>query len=225
MTPEKLRAWLNRSREGAVTLRLSHCTIEEEVMFRQWRLEQFETGDIPVQVVLDTCADHADACEEEIRVAIEFLNSDGDVTARTQHKARPLQAGSFDALNAGSVTGNALVAQLLRHIEVQQRVMSTSYMNIQESYERTIAGLHKDRERMSQQIITLMDSLREQHLGGDDEEATPEGRTEALARAEAWNKVAEFAPAAMSLVIQGVQSKLNGHGAAYEPPQQTGTDG
>lgn len=227
MTPEKLRAWLNRERVGAAKLQLLHCTVDAEVMFQQWSLAGFEDGDIPVQVILDACADHADAEEEEIRVAIVFIGEDGEQVARKNHKARPADVASFDAANAGSVTPNAIVAQLLRHIEVQQRVMSASYIQIQNSYEKTIGGLHKERERMSLQIQALSEKLVEYGAAGgaDNDNDTPESRTEALARADAWSKVAEYAPAVMQLVVQGVQSKLNGagNGGTYHPP--SGTDG
>jgi hypothetical protein len=224
MTPDRLRSWLARNRVGAVLLQLRHDSLDTEgKVFQRWSLEAL--GDDPTQMVLDCCGDYADAIEESARVAIEYLNDDDEVIASTVHKARAASATGYDAANAGNISENTIVSQLLRHIEVQQRVLSGSNLGAFQSLERVLTLQTKLVEKQAQQIQQLADqvlAMRLEHGSGDDSAelavSTPDTEEESRARARAMDRVGELLPVVANMAINYMQTRANGHAAAPGGP-------
>jgi hypothetical protein len=164
---------------------------------------------IEPQVIFDACADHADALEEQIRVAIVIVDSEGEALATTYHKQAPLEASSEHAANAGDVSMGSIIAQLLKHIEVQQRAVTGSHCSIYDAFERTMSQMQKTNERLAAQNQALVEALRSIETEGGAE--IEEVREEAVARTQAWNKLGELVPIVTDFAMRAAQSKMNGH--------------
>lgn len=211
MRPDKLRAWLQRQRVGASRLHLEHESAEgESKVFATFPVEPLPD----VQLIFDACGDLADALEEAVRVAIVMVNEDGLAIARTFHKQVPLEAASPDALGASDVSPNSIVAQLLRHIEVQQRAVTGSHGAIYDAFERTINQLQKANEKLLAQNTALTEALRNLEAAQGTEE-TQEQREESIARTQAWEKFSELGPVVVDFMLKAANAKFsNGHAAA-----------
>lgn len=212
MRADKLRAWLGRQRVGAARVLLQHDQPGEAQTFAT-----FPADPLPdVQLIFDACGDLADSLEESIRVAILVIDEDGETLARTWHKQMPLEASSPDALNASEVSTNTIVAQLLRHIETQQRAVTGSHVAIYDAFQRTLDQLQKTNERQNAQINALTEALNAAH--GEASEDTADTRAEAIARTQAWERFAELGPAVTELLLKAAAHKIpgvvNGHAAA-----------
>jgi hemoglobin-like flavoprotein len=162
-----------------------------------------------VQLIFDACGDLADSLEESVRVAIVILDEDGESLAQTFHKQMPLDASSPDALNASEVSSNTIVAQLLRHIEVQQRAVTGSHVAIYDAFQRTLDQLQKTNERQNAQINALTEALHAAH--GEASEETADTRAESIARTQAWERFAELGPVVTELLLKTAAGKMNGH--------------
>lgn len=166
-----------------------------------------------VETIFNACADLADELEQAVRVAIVIVNEEGEALARCHHKQLPLEAHSIDALKAADVSMGAIVAQLLRHIEVQQRAVTGSHMSIYSAFERTLTHFQKVSERQAAQITTLTEALRERDAANDNE--TAEDREVAAARSQAWEKLSELGPQVLEFALKAANHKVsNSNGAA-----------
>jgi hypothetical protein len=199
MRADKLRAWLERSRVGAHMLVLQHENGGESQTFQTFHVEPLPD----VEAIFNACADLADELEASVRVAIIFVNEAGEALARCYHKQTPLEASSVDALGAADVSSNTIIAQLLRHIEVQQKAVTGSHMSIYNAFERTLAQLQKTIERQAGQIQQLTDALKAaQNDNATEEDDLQEVREEAIARRNAWEKLSEIGPVAAEFLLK-----------------------
>jgi hypothetical protein len=165
-----------------------------------------------VETIFNACADLADELEQAVRVAIVIVNEEGEALARCHHKQMPLEAHSADALKAADVSMGAIVAQLLRHIEVQQRAVTGSHMSIYSAFERTLTQFQKVTERQALQITQLTEALRERDAANDND--TAETREESMQRAQAWEKLSELGPQVAEFFLRAANNKANGNGHA-----------
>lgn len=219
MTPDRLRGWLERNCKRASTLQLSASSAVDGDghVFKSWPLQDLP-DDLPdIQEILDCCGDYADAAEEQVRCVVEFLNEEGETIARTVHKASTREAKSYDAQHAGDVSERTIVNQLLRHIEVQQRVLSGGNLHAFQICERVLNVQQKMMDRLATQNAELHDQLsrmRAEQLelgaGGDGEEDPVVSAEESRARARAWDKVAELAPIVVSTATRAAAAHFNG---------------
>jgi hypothetical protein len=218
MTPNRLRAWLGRSRHGATSLRVQHDRLGKPHVIKTWPVS--ELGDDCVDLILSAIADYADGLGESVRVAIQVLDDDEDVLATAIHQQSPAEAHSEDAQHADQVSGNALVSTLLRHIEGQQKVMTGTLLSIFNAFERTLEQQQKMLERQAKQLQQQSDLLVARR--DDASESTEEDRAEAMARGRAWEKVSELLPIVSEMAIAHVRAggtsansngKANGHAA------------
>jgi hypothetical protein len=118
-----------------------------------------------------------------------------------------------DALKAADVSMGAIVAQLLRHIEVQQRAVTGSHMSIYSAFEKTLTQFQKVNERQAIQITQLTEALRDRDAANDN--ATAEDREVALAKTQAWEKLGELGPQVAEFLLRAASAKVmnsNGHG-------------
>lgn len=212
MREDKLRVFLERQRVGAHMIVLQHESVGEAQTFATFPADP--TPD--VDVIFNACADLADELEQAVRVAIVVVNEEGESLAKCFHKQMPIEAHSVDALKAtADVSMGAIVAQLLRHIEVQQRAVTGSHMSIYSAFERTLTQFQKVTERQALQITQLTEALRERDAENDN--ATPEDREVAMARAQTWEKLSELGPQVAEFFLHAAKSKVmnsNGHAAA-----------
>jgi uncharacterized coiled-coil protein SlyX len=209
MRADKLRAWLERSRVGAHMLVLQHENGGESQTFATFHVEPLPE----VETIFNACADLADELECSVRVAIIFVNEAGEGLCRCYHKQTPLEASSVDALGAADVSSNTIIAQLLRHIEVQQKAVTGSHMSIYNAFERTLAQLQKTIERQATQIQQLTDALKAANdNNATEEDDLQEVREEAIARRNAWEKLSEIGPVAAEFLLKAATAKItNGH--------------
>jgi hypothetical protein len=124
----------------------------------------------------------------------------------------PMEAHSVDALKAADVSMGAIVAQLLRHIEVQQRAVTGSHMSIYNAFERTLTQLQKTNERQALQLDRLTEALRDRDTA--NAETTEEEREEASTRRQAWEKFGELGPQVAEFFLRAANGKLNGAAAS-----------
>jgi len=224
MTPDRLRGWISRARVGAATLQLRHLPVDGEgEVFQRWSIDMID--DDPVQTILDVCGDYADAIEEDARIAIEFLKDDDTVLASTVHKAKATEVTSYDAANAANVSQGTIVSTLLRHIEVQQKVLSGSNLGAFQAMERVLTLQSKLVEKQAQQIQQLADqvlAMRMEHAA-ESGGAEPDTEEESRARARAMDRVAELLPTVVQTAANYMQQRANGHSAAADPPTVNGT--
>lgn len=227
MTPDRLRAWLNRNRVGADRLQLKDAGIASGgTVFQAWPVDRLpdDLADV-VTMILEASADYADVLEEDARVSVEYLDDEGEVLASTLHKAKSGTAVGFDATNAANVSGGTIVSQMLRHIETQQKVLSGSNLGAFTLLERTLSLQGKIIEKQAQQIAELSEKLAAmaskaaELTAGDDEdpEVTAE---ESRARARAFDKVSELVPIVAQFALNYAQSKVAG--GAHVPPPTNG---
>lgn len=219
MTPDRLRGWLERHCKGAATLQLSASSAVDGDgrVFKSWPLQDLPEDLPDIQEILDCCGDYADAAEEQVRCVIEFLNDEGETIARTVHKASTREAKSWDAANAGEVSERTIVSQLLRHIEVQQRVLSGGNLHAFQICERVLNIQQKMLEKLSAQNVELTDQvlkLREANAPSEDGEDPEVSAEESRARARAWDKVAELAPMVVSTATRAAAAHFSGGGGA-----------
>lgn len=212
MNPDRLRAWLLRNRVGTETLQLRQDGVDKP--FQRWSVAALPED--ATQLVLDCCGEFADAIEESARVAVEYLNEDEDVIASTIHKAKASEVSGFDAANAANISENTIISQLLRHIEVQQRVLSGSNLGSFQALERVLTLQQKLVEKQAQQISQLADQVLAMRLKQVEEEGSEESAAdteeESRARARAMDKVGELLPAVANTALAYMQSRLtNGH--------------
>lgn len=219
MTPDRLRGWLQRWRVGAASLQLRHDVVGDDsgAVFHRWDVEHLPTdADELVQLVLDVAGDYADSQQEAVRVSVEYLNDEDVKTAGTIHKAKTREAQTWDQANAADVSQGSIISQLLRHIEVQQKVLSGSNLNAFAIVERAMNVQQKVMERQAAQIQALADQVLELRakavVAGEegDEEAAAETAEESRARARAFDRFAEIVPHVANGVLQYVATKQAG---------------
>jgi len=177
----------------------------------------FHVDPLPdAEAIFNACADLADELEASVRVAIIFVNEAGEGLCRCYHKQTPIEASSADALNAADVSSNTIIAQLLRHIEVQQKAVTGSHMSIYNAFERTLEQLQKVVARQAVQIQQLTEALKAANdNNGEEEDDLQEVREEAIARRAAWEKLSEIGPVAAEFLLKAATAKLsNGHSAS-----------
>lgn len=218
MNPDRLTRWLARGRVGAEMLQLRDDG--EEGPFQRWPVATLPED--PVQLIFDCAGDYADSCGESKRVAIEYLDDEGEVIAKTIHKAGTAEAKSWDAANAANVSENTIISQLLRHIEVQQKVLSGSSLGTFNAMERVLALQSRLVEKQAQQLAQLSDQVMamrlEQVKADPDEDDPADTEEESRARARALEKVGELLPPVANMALAYMQTRLtNGHAAAGGP--------
>ena len=215
-TPNKLRAWLGRARVGAVTLQLTHEGAGESCAFQQWDMNVLMAMESPEELILCACRDLADSLEEAVRVAIQAIGDEDRVLATVYHKQLAEENAHADGDNAANVSANTIVAQLLRHIEVQQNVMTRSQANIFAAFEKN-PQQQKMIERQSAQITSLNETIQELKSGVISEQSAEE-REEAVQRGMAWQKVGELAPTILQLAAEYASAEMNGHSNGHAAP-------
>ena len=219
MNPDRLTRWLARNRVGAEALQLRDDS--EDKPFQRWSIQVLPED--PVQIIFDCAGDYADSCGESKRVAIEYLDEDGEVFAKTIHKAGTAEAKTWDSANAANVSENTIISQLLRHIEVQQKVLSGSSLGTFGAMERVLALQSRLVEKQAQQLAQLSDQVLamrlEQVKADPDEDSDPaDTEEESRARARALEKVGELLPPVANMALAYMQNRLtNGHAAAGGP--------
>jgi nitrogen regulatory protein PII-like uncharacterized protein len=209
MREDKLRAFFERQRVGAHMVVLQHESVGEPQTFAT-----FPADPMPdIETIFNACADLADELEQAVRVAIVVVNEEGEALAKCFHKQMPIEAHSVDALKAADVSMGAIVAQLLRHIEVQQRAVTGSHMSIYSAFERTLTQFQKVTERQATQITQLTEALRERDAVAGEE--TLEQREEAVSRKQVWDKFGELGPQVAEFMLKAANARLsNGGGGA-----------
>jgi hypothetical protein len=209
MRADKLSAWLERNRVGAHAIVLQHDPGVGELH----TFATFPIDPLPdVEMIFNACADLADELEQAIRVSIVIVDEDDKAICRASHKQMPLEASSPDALKTADVSMGGIVAQLLRHIEQQQRAVTGSHLSIYNAFERTLTQLQKVVERQGAQIQTLTEALRDTE--GKQSEETAEQREEAISRRQAWDKLGELLPTVSEFALKALAMKVsNGHAA------------
>lgn len=212
MREDKLRVFLERQRVGAHMIVLQHVSVGEAETFASFPAEPLPE----IETILNACADLADELEQSVRVAIVITNEEGESLAKCFHKQMPMEAHSPDALKTADVSMASIVAQLLRHIEVQQRAVTGSHMSIYNAFERTLTQLQKTNERQALQLDRLTEALREREVMTTEQSEAD--REESLTRRQAWEKFGEIGPQVAEFMLRAASSKvmgaMNGHGAA-----------
>lgn len=218
MRADKLRAWLQRERVGCVKFRLCHDQGDGIVN----TIAEFKSDPLPDdQAIFDACADYADGLQEEVRVAIQALNDDGEQIAVRFHIQQPEEAASEDHAAAGSVSNNSITAQLMRHIEVLHRVNTGSMLRIHEAFERIIASQQRSSERQDARIQAMTEMLQEMRLEravrGEGEGEDEESRVQ---RAVVTEKLVELLPVVGQYMLAAAAAKagVGTNGAHYTPP-------
>lgn len=220
MDAAKLEQWLRRERKHAARLRLLATEIGSQIEVASWPREEILGSSSPVELVLCECADYCDSKGESINFRIEWQRADGTAMANCWHRHAPIEGNdipvSRDGVEADISTGR-LIAALLRKDEQKDRLIVGSIAAIFAPLEHTIRLQQQIIEQQGRQLLVLNQQAMARLDTQADREATEEERTEALARAGAWNKLAEVGPhvaqAVLEHVIERRSKSANGSGA------------
>lgn len=203
MQVDKLEQWLRRDRKHAARLRLHATELGAQgVLVSEWPRE--ELGSSPLEAVQLACADYCDTKGESVNFRLEWLRSDGSSLCSMFHRQAPLQDSDGeplgkDARNA-DISVNRLVAFMMRKDEAKDRLIVGAIAAIFHPLEQTIKLQQHLIDTQNKQIVSLTQQL--QVRVDSDDESTEEARAESLARAGAWNKLAEIAPLAVQAVVE-----------------------
>lgn len=213
MSPDKLEAWLRRKRKGAVRLRLLATEIgSQPSAVADWDAEEICELSNPAETIFSECADYCDTKGESVQFQIQWLRADGTPAGSCFHRHAPLEdaEGNEGGKNArdADLGVNRIVAQFMRHDEVREKVLVGSLSTIFGTFESTIKVQAAIIEQQGRALTLLHQQVASMRAAAPDDPATEEARTEALARAGAWNKMAEVGP----LVLQAwLEARSNGH--------------
>jgi hypothetical protein len=217
--PDKLESWLRRARKGAARLRVLACEIgSQPTPVAEWTADEVKESSSPQELVLCACADYCDSKGESVQFRLEWTRIDGTAISNCFHRQAPLEDGSGtvdrNAVNADLST-NRIIAQFMRHDETRERMLIGAIGTLFGSFEGALKLLATINEQQGRQLVLMhQQQAASREQGATEREATEEERTEALARATAWNKLAEFGPLAVQAVLEHVQSGPRTNGAA-----------
>jgi hypothetical protein len=215
-TVNRLRAWLAKPRSEVSYVALQHDRVGQPMQFCIWRATEVGANlEDCAQRILQECDDYAGQCNESVRVLIQLLDNGKEVIVQLPHTATPDEPMTTDEANAAQTSSERVIAMFMRHVENLQRTLTGSQSSIYTAFERTLEQNQRIIERQGLQIQNLMTQLEAARAqNADDDEETEEQRTEALARARAWDKAGELIPAVAEAVIAHASSRVNGSGGA-----------
>lgn len=215
MQADKLTTWLRRERKGAVRL----CVLALEigstpVPVCDWPAEEITESSDPVGLVLEVCADYTDSKGEAVQFRFEWLRADGSRLGHCHHRQAPIDSESDPSgkhATDADLSVNRIVGQFMRHDEIREKMLVGSLATIFGAFESTIKAQAaiidsqgKHNVLLHQQLIAAREAAT---AGGED---TEEARTEALARASAWNKLSEIGPIALQAWLESRAQRSNG---------------
>lgn len=145
MTPEKLQQWIYKACPGGTLLQLVHeHAIGTAPVVASWTRTEVD-GALALgtthqaEQVLDEAQTHADSANEACKFALQWVSDAGRALRTVILRAAPSEpTNNTYAANADSVSPNAMVAQLLQHIHMQQKVMNGSMGTVLSAYERAL---------------------------------------------------------------------------------------
>lgn len=203
MTPNSLKRWLDRNRPRAAYLRLVVERIGAELLVvTQW-VAGAQTEQELVGLVLDACNDYAEENGEPVKFLIQWCDHNDKPIATAHHRAAPGDLNPDDPKTDLSI--NSIVAQFMRHDEAREKVLLGALGSIFGAHEKTIQLQQNmistliEQQKRDHLEMQAMRVQREQH---SEREPTDEERQEAVARANALNKLGELAPMVLAHLVQ-----------------------
>jgi hypothetical protein len=176
----------------------------------EWGREEILTATSAVELVLAACADLADSKGESVNFRLEWLRDNGTPIAHCAHRQSPIENADGspplprEAIDADLSPGR-LIARLLQALEAKDRVMMGAIGAVFAPLEHTIRLQGQINEQQGRQLLALHQQLQVlRETSGQEIEASEEARTEALARAAAWNKFSEVGPLALVAFLENI---------------------